>query len=130
MFNNNNDSDDSMPPLSDRTSVRFSGADNAKFGSADNRGALIVDATCVPINIQIPAKHSLFNEAREKLETIMYRFCKFYSLAFPRRYAKKDWKAHLAYRARNKDVRFKTGGFPKRNKAAKRSRDMRITQTG
>ena len=36
------------------------------------------------------------NEAREKLETIIYRFCKSYGLPLPRRYRKRARKDYLA----------------------------------
>ena len=37
------------------------------------------------------------NEAREKLENIIYRFCKCYSLKLPRRYRKRARKEYLAF---------------------------------
>ena len=46
----------------------------------DNEGTLILDATCAPMNIRYPQDVSLLNEAREKLETIIYRFHKSYGL--------------------------------------------------
>lgn len=54
---------------------------------------MILDATCVPVNIRYPQYISLLNEAREMLEVIIYRFCKAYELKLPRRYvraARKD----------------------------------------
>ena len=54
-----------------------------------NEGTLILDATCAPVNIRYPQDVSLLNEAREKLETIIYRFCKSYGLPLPRRYSKR-----------------------------------------
>lgn len=51
-----------------------------------NKGTLTLDATCVPVNIRYPQDISLLNEAREKLEVIIYRFCKSYGLSLPRRY--------------------------------------------
>lgn len=56
-----------------------------------------MDATCVLINIRYPQDLSLLNEAREKLEVIIWRFCKDYSLTLPRRYAKRMGKDYLAY---------------------------------
>ena len=56
-----------------------------------------MDATCAPANIRYPQDISLLNEVREKLETILYRFCKAYGLPLPRRYARKARKDYLAY---------------------------------
>ena len=55
------------------------------------------DATCAPANIRYPQDISLLNEAREKLETIIYRFCKSYGLPLPRRYRKRARKDYLAF---------------------------------
>ena len=62
-----------------------------------NEGTLILDATCAPVNIRYPQDVSLLNEAREKLETIIYRFCKSYGLPLPRRYSKRARKDYLAF---------------------------------
>lgn len=64
---------------------------------AINQGTLIVDATCAPAAIRFPQDVSLLDEAREKLETIIYRFCKAYGLPLPRRYSKKARKEYLAF---------------------------------
>lgn len=40
-------------------------------GSGDNKGQLILDATCSPADIRYPTDLSLLNEAREKLENII-----------------------------------------------------------
>ena len=63
----------------------------------DNEGTLILDASCAPVNIRYPQDISLLNEAREKLETIIYRFHKAYGLALPRRYSKRARKEYLAF---------------------------------
>ena len=70
-----------------------------------NKGTLIVDATCAPVNIRFPQDISLLNEAREKLETIIYRFCKSYGLPLPRRYRRKARKDYLAFAKRRKHSR-------------------------
>lgn len=62
-----------------------------------NEGTLILDATCAPANIRYPQDISLLNEAREKLESIIYRFCKAYGLALPRRYSQRARKDYLAF---------------------------------
>ena len=63
----------------------------------DNEGTLILDASCAPVNIKYPQDVSLLNEAREKLETIIYRFHQTYGLALPRRYAKRARKEYLEF---------------------------------
>ncbi len=62
-----------------------------------NCGTLIIDATCAPVNIRFPQDISLLNEAREKLETIIYQFCKLYGLPLPRRYMRKARKEYPAF---------------------------------
>ena len=42
-------------------------------GGAENRGKLIVDASCAPADIRYPTDLSLLNEAREKSERIIDR---------------------------------------------------------
>jgi len=71
-----------------------SGDDTSK---EENKGTLTLDATCAPANIRYLQDISLLNEAREKLETIIYRFCKSYGLALPRRYSKRARKDYLAF---------------------------------
>ena len=65
-------------------------------GSTDG-GTLIIDATCAPVNIRYPQDISLLNEAREKLEYIIYRMCKAYGLTLPRRYRRNARKDYLAF---------------------------------
>ena len=67
------------------------------------------DATCTPANIRYPQDISLLNEAREKLETIIYRFCKSYGLPLPRRYRKRARKDYLAFAKSKKIVQRKSG---------------------
>ena len=71
-----------------------SGDDTSK---EENRGTFTLDATCAPVNIRYPQDVSLLNEAREKLETMIYRLCKSYGLALPRRYGKRARKDYLAF---------------------------------
>ena len=73
-----------------------SGGSDAGDGDT-NKGTLILDATCAPANIRYPQDISLLNEAREKLETIIYRFCKSYGLPLPRRYSRCARKDYLAF---------------------------------
>lgn len=62
----------------------------------ENKGTLMLDATCAPSNIRYPQDFSLLNEAREKLETIIIRFCKSYGFSRPRMYRKQARKNYLA----------------------------------
>ena len=78
----------------DPPSVGGSNDDTPKEG---NRGTLTLDATCAPANIRYPQDISLLNEAREKLETIICRFCKSYGLALPRRYSRRARKDYPAF---------------------------------
>ena len=90
--NKKDDDDNPKPPTGGGT------PDEVSSGSEpDNEGTLIVDATCVPVNIRYPQDVSLLNEAREKLETIIYRFHKSYGLTLPRRYSKRARKDYLAF---------------------------------
>lgn len=62
-----------------------------------NKGTLAIDATCAPANIRYPQDISLLNEAREKLEYIIYRMCKSYGLQLPRRYRRRARKDYLSF---------------------------------
>ena len=62
----------------------------------ENKGTVIVDASCSTSYIRYPQDFSLLNEAREKLERMITRFCKTYCLKKPRTYAKKGRKSYLA----------------------------------
>jgi len=70
---------------------------NAASKEDTNKGTLTLDATCAPANIRYPQDISLLNGAREKLETIIYRFCKPYGLPLPRRYSRRARKDYLAF---------------------------------
>lgn len=83
------DKNNPIPP-----SAGDSGDDTSK---EENGGTLTLDATCALANIRYPQDISLLNEAREKLETIIYRFCKSYGLPLPRRYSKRARKDYLAF---------------------------------
>lgn len=62
----------------------------------ENKGTLMLNATCSPSNIRYPQDFSLSNEAREKLETIIIRFCKSYGFSRPRMYHRQARKNYLA----------------------------------
>ena len=73
------------------------GGSGDDVSKVENKGTLTLDASCAPANIRYPQDISLLNEAREKLETIIYRFCKSYGLPLPRRYSKRARKDYLAF---------------------------------
>lgn len=86
------DDDGPVPPASGGTA-----GDAGQAEDLANSGTLIIDATCSPVNIRYPQDISLLNEAREKLESIIYRMCKSYGLPLPRRYRQKARKDYLAF---------------------------------
>lgn len=85
------DKDDHTPPSGGKTN------DDGTTKEDTHKGTLTLDATCAPANIRYPQDISLLNEAREKLETMIYRFCKCYGLKLPRRYRKCARKEYLAF---------------------------------
>lgn len=85
-------------------------ADPKKEPEKENEGTLILDAACAPANIRYPQDVSLLNEAREKLETILYRFHKAYGLPLPRRYKRKARKDYLAFAKSRKHTKKKIRG--------------------
>ena len=88
----NDDDDGPTPPASSGTE-----GDAPQEEGITNSGTLIIDAACAPVNIRYPQDISLLNEAREKLEYIIYRMCKSYGLTLPRRYRRKARKDYLAF---------------------------------
>ena len=84
----------------DHTNPPSSGGDGESEAAPEqvpeNKGTLLLDATCAPSNIRYPQDFSLLNEAREKLETIIIRFCKSYGFSKPRMYRKQARKNYLA----------------------------------
>ena len=85
------DRDNNTPPSSGDSNGDDTSEENT------NKGSLTLDATCAPANIRYPKDISLLNEARQKPETIIYRFCKSYGLPLPRRYRKRARKDYLAF---------------------------------
>lgn len=62
--------------------------ENSNQEEAPDKGTLAMNATCALTNIWYPRNVSLLNEAREKLEYMIYRMCKYYGLKLPRRYCR------------------------------------------
>ncbi len=73
----------------------------------ENKGTLIIDATCAPSNIRYPQDFSLLNEARVKLETIIDRLCKDHLLSKPRMYRIEARKNYLSLAKTKKRSRSK-----------------------
>ena len=84
-----NSTDD--PPPGGGTSDDSEPTDSAKN---ENKGTLLIDATCVPQNIAFSQDINLLNEARENLEGIIDTICYEYNEHRPRIYrinARKDY---------------------------------------
>lgn len=90
-YESQDNDDDNKPPTSGGGTL-----DSETDKASDNKGTLMLDATCAPANVRYPQDFSLLNEAREKLETLISRFCKTYGLARPRMYRLKARKNYLA----------------------------------
>ncbi len=82
------DDDDNQPTSS-------GGADASSDTQEDNKGTLILDATCAPQNIEFPQDINLLNETREKLEGIIDAVCSRENLDKPRTYRKKARRDYL-----------------------------------
>lgn len=107
MFDSKKD-DNHTPPSGPSSDGRSSAPDQTDPGTKRNQGTLIVDAICAPANIRCPQDISLLNEAREKLESIIFRSCKTYGLTFSRRYTRRAWKDYLVYAKCRKHTRKQT----------------------
>ena len=87
------------------------GKGNAGGADGENKGKLIIDATCVPQDIQYPTDVRLLAEVREKTEKIIDRLHAPYrgERKKPRTYRRKARKAYLEFckkrRPKEKDVR-------------------------
>ncbi|MFT8362312.1 MAG: hypothetical protein ABF608_03970 [Sporolactobacillus sp.] len=67
--------------------------------SSENKGQLLLDATCAPADIAYPTDISLLNQCREKLEAIIDCLYTSVRQAFPRKPKTYRSKAHSAYLA-------------------------------
>ena len=70
---------------------------SGKTEENENKGTLTIDATCTPVYIRYPQDVSLLNEAREKLEEMIFWFHKAYGVALPRRDCKAARKQYLSF---------------------------------
>ncbi|MDO4476307.1 MAG: IS5 family transposase [Lachnospiraceae bacterium] len=89
------DDDHSDPPSG--SSLDDSSDNEQHSDDAANSGTIILDATCAPVNIRYPQDVSLLNEAREKLERILWWYHKEYSIELPRRDCRAARKAYLEF---------------------------------
>lgn len=71
------------------------GADEGSDAQENNKGTLILDATCAPQNIEFPQDINLLNETREKLEGIIDAVCSRENLDKPRTYRKMARRDYL-----------------------------------
>lgn len=77
--------------------------ENGHENEVQNAGTLILDATCVPQNIEYPQDVNLLNECREKLEKLIDKICHDYNYYTPRMYrenARKDYMSLAKCRKR------------------------------
>lgn len=73
-----------------------SGTDHdEKSGEGENKGTLILDATCAPQQIVYPQDINLLNEARENLEGMIDTICYEYNYYKPRMYRQKTRRDYL-----------------------------------
>lgn len=82
-----------------------SGSGNSASGTPEkpeNKGTLILDATCAPQNIAYPQDINLLNEARENLEAMIDTLCYEYNVEKPRTYRRNARKDYLALAKRRK----------------------------
>lgn len=82
-------------------------------GSGENKGTLMMDATCAPSNIKYPQDVELLNDARVKTEELIDEVCQTFKLKKPRTDRKDARKNYLAF------SRLKKRTVKKRRKAIK-----------
>jgi hypothetical protein len=96
IFGTGNDSDETNK--SDKGDESGSDAETSEVEAPENKGILLLDATCAPANIAYPTDVNLLNEAREKLEGMVDAlFPRGYNGLKPRTYRLKARKAYLSF---------------------------------
>lgn len=73
-----------------------------KSSPTENKGIMMLDATCAPQQIAFPQDVNLLNEARENLETIIDTICYEYNEPKPRTYRQNARKDYLALAKKKK----------------------------
>lgn len=74
----------------------------------DNKGTLILDATCVPQNIAYPQDVNLLNDSRKNLESVIDKACEDNHLTKPRMSRRKARKDYLNFSKTKKRTEKKT----------------------
>ena len=72
------------------------GSEGSGDAPTENKGTLILDATCAPQQISFPQDISLLNEARENLESLIDDICSRFNYYKPRMYRKNARKDCLS----------------------------------
>ncbi len=91
MLSEHQKDNDNQPPCEPPESSNMK-----KEEEPENKGTIMLDATCAPSNIRYPQDYSLLNEAREKLENMIDRLSKSYGFKKPRTYRREARKNYLA----------------------------------
>ena len=91
---------DDKPPKGGADSSDETASD--KVASTDNKGTLMLDATCAPQQIAFPQDINLLNEARKNLEMIIDTICYEYNEPKPRMYRQNARKDYLALARKKK----------------------------
>lgn len=89
---------DSLPDTSADTSVDASAdtlSEQTETDKVTNKGTMMIDATCAPSYVKYPQDFALLNDAREKSEEFLDRFCSDYGLKKPRMYRFEARKNYL-----------------------------------
>lgn len=89
--------DDDQNPPSGTGSSGSEKQSGEKENEPVNSGTVILDASCAPVNVRFPQDVSLLNEAREKLEAVIFRICDDNGIYRPRIYKKRARKDYLAF---------------------------------
>ena len=89
--------DDDQNPPSGTGSSGSEKQSGEKENEPVNSGTVILDASCAPVNVRFPQDVSLLNEAREKLEAVIFRICDDNGIYRPRTYKKRARKDYLAF---------------------------------
>lgn len=76
--------------------------DSTAFKGTENKGTLMLDATCAPQNIAYPQDINLLNEARENLEEMIDAVCEEYNISKPRTYRQNARKDYLTLAKKRK----------------------------
>ena len=94
-----NQPDDEPPESGDHTGDN---KPDQKTETTENKGTLMLDATCAPQNIAFPQDINLLNEAREILEALIDTICYEYNESKPRTYRQNARKDYLSLAKRRK----------------------------